>query len=77
MWILLKDSFEKNLVSDLGLTKDEAKTVRIKAKPKYRKIIEELPEFEKADRFKTNIVNCAMLISFLSYLLLFLNLLDI
>ena len=68
MWILLKDSFEKNLVSDLGLTKDEAKTVRIKAKPKYRKIIEELPEFEKADRFKTNIVNCAMLISFLSYL---------
>jgi hypothetical protein len=68
MWLLLKNSFEKNLVTVLGLTEDEAKTVRIKAKPKYRKIIEELPEFEKADRFKTNIVNCAMLISFLSYL---------
>ncbi|MBR3141530.1 MAG: L-2-amino-thiazoline-4-carboxylic acid hydrolase [Clostridiales bacterium] len=68
MWLLLKNSFEKNLVNDLGLTNEEAKTVRLKAKPKYRKIIEELPEFEKKDRFKTNIVNCAMLISFLSYL---------
>ena len=68
MWLLLKNSFEKNLINDLGLTKAEAKTVRLKAKPKYRRIIEELPEFEKEDRFKTNIVNCAMLISFLSYL---------
>ena len=68
MWLLLKNSFEENLVTVLGLTEDEAKTVRIKAKPKYKKIIEDLPEFEKADRFKTNIVNCAMLISFLSYL---------
>lgn len=68
MWLLLKRSFEKNLTSDLGLTKEEARMVRIKAKPKYRQIIEELPEFEKEDRFKTNIVNCAMLISFLSYL---------
>lgn len=66
--MLLKRSFEKNLTSDLGLTKEEARMVRIKAKPKYRQIIEELPEFEKEDRFKTNIVNCAMLISFLSYL---------
>lgn len=68
MWILLKRSFEKNLTSDFGLTKEEARMIRIKAKPKYRQIIEELPEFEKEDRFKTNIVNCAMLISFLSYL---------
>ena len=66
--MLLKRSFEKNLTSDFGLTKEEARMVRIKAKPKYRQIIEELPEFEKEDRFKTNIVNCAMLISFLSYL---------
>lgn len=68
MWLLLKGSFEKNLISDLGLTKEEAKKLRLKAKPKYRQIIEDLPEFEKGDRFKTNIVNCAMLISFLSYL---------
>lgn len=66
--MLLKRSFEKNLTSDFGLTKEEARMIRIKAKPKYRQIIEELPEFEKEDRFKTNIVNCAMLISFLSYL---------
>lgn len=68
MWMLLKGSFEKNLINDFGLTKDEAKKVRLKAKPKYRHIIEALPEFEKEDRFKTNIVNCAMLISFLIYL---------
>lgn len=30
------------------------------AKPRYKKIIGELPEFEKEDRFKINIVNCAM-----------------
>ena len=68
MWMLLKGSFEKNLIKDFGLTKDEAKKVRLKAKPKYKNIIEALPEFEKEDRFKTNIVNCAMLISFLTYL---------
>ena len=68
MWMLLKGSFEKNLIKGFGLTKDEAKKVRLKAKPKYRSIIEALPEFEKEDRFKTNIVNCAMLISFLTYL---------
>lgn len=68
MWMLLKGSFEKNLIKDFGLTKNEAKKVRFKAKPKYRSIIEALPEFEKEDRFKTNIVNCAMLISFLTYL---------
>ena len=66
MWMLLKGSFEKNLIKNFGLTKDEAKKVRLKAKPKYRSIIEALPEFEKEDRFKTNIVNCAMLISFLT-----------
>ena len=32
-----------------------------KAKPKYAEIISKLPEFEKEDRFKMNIVNCAML----------------
>ena len=32
-----------------------------KAKPKYKEIISELPEFEKNDRFKMNIVNTALL----------------
>ena len=41
------------------------KAIAAKAKPKYKEIIGRLPEFEKADRFKMNIVNCAMLSSFL------------
>ena len=32
---------------------------------RYRQIIGRLPEFEKKDRFKMNIVNCAMLSAFL------------
>ena len=65
MWILYRSSFQKHLVSDLGLTKAEAKRVATSAGPKYREIIGKLPEFEKADRFKMNIVNCALLAAFL------------
>lgn len=65
MWLLYKGSFRKHLVSDLGLTETEAKAVASAAKPKYKEIISKLPEFEKADRFKMNIVNCAMLSAFL------------
>ena len=36
---------------------DTAKAITKKAKPQYREIIRRLPEFEKADRFKMNIVN--------------------
>ena len=36
-----------------------------KRQPQYRQIIRRLPEFEKADRFKMNIVNCAMLGAFI------------
>ena len=36
-----------------------------KAKPQYRQIIRRLPEFEKADRFKMNLINCAMLGAFI------------
>ena len=65
MWILYRSSFQKHLVSDLGLTEAEAKQVAAAAKPKYKEIIGKLPEFEKADRFEMNIVNCALLASFL------------
>ena len=65
MWILFSRSFEKNLTTVLGYDKEAAKQIRAKAKPKYKSIIASLPEFEKADRFKMNIVNCAMLCSFL------------
>ena len=36
-----------------------------KTRTKYRKIIADLPEFEKADRFKMNLVNCAMIGAFI------------
>ena len=64
MWILFKRSFREHLVSVLGFTGTEAARTTAAAKPKYREIIAKLPEFEKADRFKMNIVNCAMLSAF-------------
>ena len=64
MWILFKGSFQKNMISVLGFSESAAKDITRKAKPKYKEIIASLPEFEKADRFKMNIVNCAMLAAF-------------
>ena len=65
MWLLYRRSFREHLVSVLECSAREAKEITEKAKPKYREIIEKLPEFEKGDRFKMNIVNCAMLCAFL------------
>ena len=64
MWTLFSKSFEQNLVTVFGLDRYSAGTVKAKAKPKYKEIIAGLPEFEKADRFKMNIVNCALLSAF-------------
>ena len=64
MWILFRRSFRNHLASVLGFTETEAARATTAAKPKYREIIAKLPEFEKADRFKMNIVNCAMLSAF-------------
>ena len=65
MWALFEKSFKEKLVSDLGYNKKTAKSITVKAKPKYKEIINGIPDFEKNDRFKMNIVNCAMLASFL------------
>ncbi len=65
MWALYKRSFRDHLVSVLGFSKCEASQIAADAKPKYKEIIEKLPEFEKEDRFKMNIVNCALFASFL------------
>jgi len=65
MWLLYRKSFRERLVSVLGCTALEAKEITEKAKPRYREIIEKLPEFEKTDRFQMNIVNCALLCAFL------------
>ena len=61
MWALFAGSFQKQLTEVLGYDTDTAKAITKKAKPKYKVIIADLPEFEKADRFKMNIVNCAMI----------------
>ena len=65
MWLLFSGSFRKQLEEELGYGRGEARRITQKAKIRYRKLIAKLPEFEKKDRFKMNIVNCAMLSAFL------------
>ena len=60
MWALFGKSFERQLGTVFGYDKAEAAAIARRAKPKYREIIAGLPEFEKADRFKMNEVNCAL-----------------
>ena len=64
LWAVFTRSFRKNLETYFHLSADEAKEVTRKAKVKYKKIIRELPEFEKEDHFKMNIVSCAMIGAF-------------
>ncbi len=65
MWKLYHRSFRKHLITDLGYDSVSAKRIASKAELVYKSIIDKLPEFEDRDRFKTNIVNCAVLIAFL------------
>ncbi len=65
MWALFAPSFRKQLTAVFGYDTGTAKAITKKAKPKYREIISELPEFEKGDRFKMNLVNCAMIGAFI------------
>ena len=65
MWMLFAGSFQKQLTAVLGYDADAAQAITKKAKPKYKAIIADLPEFEKADRFKMNLVNCAMIGAFI------------
>ena len=64
MWTMFAGSFQKQLTAVFGYDSDTAKGIAKSAKPKYKAIISDLPEFEKSDRFKMNIVNCAMLGAF-------------
>ena len=68
MWALFRKSFRDHLVSVLGFDGKTASEIAEKAKADYRRIIERLPEFEKGDRFRMNIVNCAMLSSFILHM---------
>ena len=65
MWMLFHRSFTYHLTVEFGLTPQQAKAVEALAKPEYQRIIARLPEFEKADRFEMNIVNCAMLCAYI------------
>ena len=65
VWLLFVGSFKKQLVGTLGFSADRAKEITVLAKRKYKWIIRGLPAFEKGDRFKMNIVSCAMLSAFL------------
>ena len=64
MWAVFARSFQTQLTAVLGYDAATARAITKKAKPKYRQIIRRLPEFEKADRFKLNLVNCAMIGAF-------------
>ena len=64
MWVLFSKSFQSHLTSVLGYDEATAHSITQKAAPKYKEIIAELPEFERGDRFRMNIVNCAMLGAF-------------
>lgn len=65
MWALFAGSFREQLTAVFDYDADTAREIEKKAKPKYKEIIRDLPEFEKADRFKMNIVNSAMLGAFI------------
>ena len=65
MWALFIKSFQRQLTAVLGYNTDTAREITRKAKPKYREILAKLPEFEKGDRFRMNIVGCAMLCAFI------------
>jgi hypothetical protein len=65
MWVLFKRSFQKNLTAILGYDPQTAADITARAKPKYKEIIAGVPEFAPQDRFKMNLVNCAMLGAFL------------
>ncbi len=65
MWALFAGSFRRQLSEVYGYDRASAKAITAKAKLKYKEIIGSLPEFEKTDRFKMNIVSCGMLSAFL------------
>ena len=65
MWLLFASSFRKQLTETLGCDAVRAREITGKAKREYKRIIRGLPEFERGDRFKMNIISCAMLGAFL------------
>ena len=65
MWLVFSGSFREKLTTVLGFDEATAKTITKNAKPKYKELIADIPEFEKEDMFKMNIVNAAMIAAFI------------
>lgn len=65
MWMLFESSFRRQLTVVFGYDASTSRKIAKKAKVRYKEIISELPEFEKQDRFKMNIVNCALIGAFI------------
>ncbi|MBR6029500.1 MAG: L-2-amino-thiazoline-4-carboxylic acid hydrolase [Clostridia bacterium] len=65
MWLLFRRSFRENLTDAFGVAPADAKRITKKARSRYKEIIAKLPAFEQGDRFRMNIVSCAMLSAFL------------
>ena len=65
MWLVFSGSFREKLTTVLGFDEETAKTITKNAKPKYKELIADIPEFEKEDMFKMNIVNAAMIAAFI------------
>ena len=64
MWALFAASFQKQLTAVFGYDEAAARAITQAAKGKYREVVAGLPTFEKGDRFRMNIVSCAMLGAF-------------
>ena len=64
MWALFSGSFRNKLTEVLRYDRSAAAEITKKAHGKYRELIGKLPDFEKSDRFRMNIVSCAMLSAF-------------
>jgi hypothetical protein len=65
MWLLFQGSFRKQLEQTLQYSSKRAKEITSRAKTRYKSILADLPEFEKQDMFKMNLLSCAMLCAFL------------
>lgn len=63
MWLMFKNSFSSTLKNDLKI--DKYKKVMKKGKKKYKEILKTIPDFDKDDRFKINIISCAQISSIL------------
>ena len=64
MWALFSGSFRNKLTEVMRFDRSLAAQITGKAHGKYRELIGKLPDFEKGDRFRMNIVSCAMLSAF-------------